>query len=80
MWSYPKYETFGHLQKVYRHTAIYRTVDFNLTGAGEAERLRGDIVGAGYSPVLGVNAEAGRTFLPQEDAVPERDFVAVISR
>jgi len=80
VWSFPKYETFRQLQKAYRETAIYRAVDFNLTGAGEAERLRGEIVGAGYFPVLGVNAEAGRTFLPQEDAVPERDFVAVISR
>lgn len=25
--------------------------DFNLTGAGEAERLRGEIVGDGYFPV-----------------------------
>jgi putative ABC transport system permease protein len=79
VWSFPKYETFRQLQKTYRETALYRAVDFNLTGAGEAERLRGEIVGAGYFPVLGVSAAAGRTFLPQEDAVPERDFVAVIS-
>jgi hypothetical protein len=79
VWSYPKYETFRQLQKVYRDTAIYRAATFNLTGAGEAERLCGEIVGAGYFPVLGAKAEAKRTFLPQEDAVAERDFIAVIS-
>jgi putative ABC transport system permease protein len=47
VWSFPKYEIFRQLQKVYRETAIYLTVNFNLTGIGEAERLRGEIVGAG---------------------------------
>src|SRR5262249_38388885 len=36
-------------------------------------------VSADYFPALGIAAEIGRTFLPEEDAVPERDFVAIIS-
>ena len=80
IWSYPKYETFRENQQVFEQTALYRAITLNLTGDGEPERLRAEEVSAAYFPALGVAAEMGRTFLPEEDAVPERDFVAVISR
>jgi len=79
VWSYPKYETFRTNQQIFEHTALYRAITVNLTGEGEPERLRAEDVSAGYFPALGVAAQTGRTFLPEEDAVPERDFVAVIS-
>src|SRR5262245_45438518 len=80
VWSYPKYETFSQNQKIFEHTALYRAITLNLTGEGEPERLRAEEVSASYFPTLRVAAEMGRTFLPEEDAVPERDLVAVISR
>ena len=58
---------------------LYRGSNFNLTGAGEPEQIRGEIVTATYFPVLGIAAEVGRTFLPSEDATPEKDMVAMIS-
>ena len=79
VWSYPKYETFRKLQSVFDDASLYRAENFNLTGVGEPEQIRGETVGAGYFPVLGVKAIAGRTFRPEEDAVPERDMVAMIS-
>ncbi len=79
VWSYPKYETFRENQKIFEDTSLYRVITLNLTGDGEAERIRAEEISAGYFPVLGVTAEFGRTFLPEEDAVPGRDFVAVIS-
>jgi len=79
VWSYPKYETFRRLQQVFQDTAVYRSVTFNLTAADQPERLSGEMVSAGYFPLLGIRAVAGRTFRPQEDEVPARDFVAVIS-
>jgi putative ABC transport system permease protein len=79
IWSYPKYKTFRENQQVFEDTAIYRAITLNLTGTGEAERLRTEEVGAGYFPILGVSAEVGRTFLPEEDVTPGKDLVAVIS-
>ncbi|MGH9473926.1 MAG: ADOP family duplicated permease [Terriglobales bacterium] len=40
---------------------------FNLTGAGEPERLDGLRVSAGFFPALGVSPALGRTFTDQED-------------
>jgi MacB-like periplasmic core domain len=63
-WSYPKYETFRHNQQVFEDSALYRTDLINLTGDGEPERLQMEEVSAGYFPLLGVEAQLGRTFLP----------------
>ena len=52
--------------------------DFNLTGAGEPERLHGVRVSANLFSMLGAQPERGRTFLPEEDA-DGRDHVAIIS-
>jgi putative ABC transport system permease protein len=78
-WSYPKYETFRHNQQVFEDAALYRTWLINLTGDGEPERLQMEEVSAGYFPLLGVEAQLGRTFLPAEDAIPEQNFVTVLS-
>ncbi len=79
IWSYPKYELFRDSQDVFESTAVYRAATFNLTGDGDPERLRGEEVSASYFPMLGVDAAVGRTFLPEEDAVPGRDRVALLS-
>jgi len=79
VWSYPKYETFRKTQQIFSGTSVYQPTEFSLTGADEPERIRGEIVGGSYFPVLGIRTAAGRTFLPEEDAVPERNFVAIIS-
>ncbi len=80
VWSYPKYEFFRKNQQVFSRTAVYYDVTRNLTGTDEPERLRCEIVGADYFPVLGIRAATGRTFLPEEDVTPEKDMVAVISQ
>jgi len=78
-WSYPKYETFRHNQQVFEDSALYRTWLINLTGDGEPERLQMEEVSASYFPLLGVEAQLGRTFLPAEDAIPEQSFVTILS-
>ncbi len=45
------------------------TATFTLTGAGEPERVQGQMASASLFPVLGVSAVEGHTFLPQEDRV-----------
>ena len=52
--------------------------NFNLTGEGEAERIRGALVSADFFDVMGVNAVLGRTPLAEEDE-PGVDRVVVLS-
>jgi predicted permease len=47
--------------------ALYRNQDYNFTGTGEAERLSGYMISAGFFSTLGVNPILGRTFRPEED-------------
>jgi predicted permease len=48
------------------------------TGDG-SEEIGGAFVSANYFDLLGIHPKLGRSFLPEEDAVPNRDAVAVIS-
>src|SRR5258708_17359832 len=47
--------------------AAFRPDDFNLTGAGEAEHIRGEMVSADFFSTLGVKPEIGRSFSSEED-------------
>ncbi|MCI0410740.1 MAG: ABC transporter permease, partial [Acidobacteria bacterium] len=55
-----------------------RGATITLTGAGEPERLNVRMATAGIFPMLGVSAQAGRTFLPEEDK-PNGAPVALLS-
>src|ERR1700689_1284185 len=44
-----------------------RSGSITLTGAGEPERLNVRMATAGLFPMLGINAQVGRTFLSEED-------------
>src|SRR5262245_9938 len=58
--------------------ALADALELNLTGAGEPERLNAVRATANYFSVLGVQAELGRTFLPEEGEAG-RDNVVVLS-
>ncbi len=49
----------------------------NLTGDGEAERLQGFQISPNFFQVLGVTAEHGRTFLPEEDRFGQANVVVM---
>lgn len=57
----------------------YASQAFTLTGAGDAGRIRGEIVSASYFPTLGVTPVIGRLFLDEEDGTPGSHPVAVVS-
>lgn len=58
--------------------ASYAYQDFNLTGSGDPEQIKGTYVSANFFSVLGVRPARGRTFLP-EDGRPGAERVVVLS-
>jgi predicted permease len=59
--------------------AHYSTAPLNVVADGDAQEVQGAVVSANYFPMLGVQPYLGRFFLADEDAVPDRNAVAVIS-
>ena len=78
VWSYPKYQVLRDRQHVFTGTALFAKREWSLTNAGGPERLQGEIVGASYFTLLGVDTPLGRTFDAAEDR-PGAPPVAVIS-
>jgi predicted permease len=56
----------------------FRSDNYNLTGAGEPERLHAHMVSLEFFPMLGLRPLVGRTFRPEEDQAGASP-VAVIS-
>src|SRR5438105_10885374 len=62
----------------FEQMALIGGVTFNLTGSGEPERLPGARVSPNLFPMLGIQAQLGRTFLEEEDR-PGHDRVVVLN-
>lgn len=78
--SYVDYRVIGEEVPGFSETAAFFGVsDLDLGRGAEAQRLRGSVVSRTFFPLLGVDAEVGRIFLPEEDSVPGEAPVAVIS-
>jgi putative ABC transport system permease protein len=66
--SYPNFVDWRAQNKVCSSmSAVLGNESFNLTGAGEPERLQGQRVSAEFFSTLGVKPHVGRDFLPGED-------------
>jgi predicted permease len=65
--SYPDFLDWVKMNHSFRALAAYRHEDMNLTGSGEAERLKATQVSASFFPLLGVEPAIGRGFSPEED-------------
>src|SRR5690348_16029780 len=78
--SYPEYVSLrdhnSSLKSLAAETQIAQI--HTVFGDGAAE-MRADFVSSNYFSTLGVRPLIGRFFLPEEDLVPDRDPVAVIS-
>ena len=64
---YPNFLDWRRENRSFSDLAAYRHDDFNLTGMGEPERLKGEMVSASFFPLLGVKPVLGRTFMESED-------------
>jgi putative ABC transport system permease protein len=79
-YSYPAYVHFrDHCGSFESLAAHYSTAPLNLVIDGDARVANGSVVSANYFPLLGIQPSLGRFFLPEEDAVPDRNPVVVIS-
>ncbi|HSE20104.1 MAG TPA: ABC transporter permease [Pyrinomonadaceae bacterium] len=66
--SYPNFADWKDDRKAFESTSAVRANEnFNLTGAGEPERLQGRLVSAEFLSTLGVKPFIGRDFLAEED-------------
>ncbi|HVG38017.1 MAG TPA: ABC transporter permease, partial [Pyrinomonadaceae bacterium] len=75
--SAPEFTEYRDQNKSFQEIAAFDTVDFNLTNGETPERVPGAVVSASTFPLLGVQPELGRAFLPQENAVGHDDVVLV---
>jgi predicted permease len=78
--SYPSYLDFRERNGVFSDLAGYGLGwQFRLGIAGDIDQIWGEVVTGNMFTVLGVRPALGRTFLAEEDQVPGRNPVAVIS-
>jgi predicted permease len=65
--SYPNFVDWQRENRSFSALAAFRPYDFNLTGLGEPERVKSNMVSYSFFPVLGVKPVQGRVFTEQED-------------
>jgi predicted permease len=79
-YAYPAYTHYRDHSKSFEALAAhYSTAPLNLVIEGNARMANGAVVSANYFSILGIQPRLGRFFLPEEDAVPDRNPVVVIS-
>ena len=76
--SAPEFMDLRRLATSFSHLAAIGTTNFNLRVGEIPERVAGAAVSPSLFPLLGVQAQMGRVFLPEEEQVG-KDAVAVIS-
>jgi predicted permease len=76
--SYPDHLDWRAKSSSFVDMAAYTSGTITLFGTDEPERVPIEFVSAPYFAVFGVAPAAGRAFRADEDAVPNRDLVAVL--
>src|SRR5215813_115968 len=67
--SYPNFLDWVRNNRSFSDLAAFRQDSFELTGMGEPERLRTEMVSANFFPLLGVDPVIGRQFHSEEDQI-----------
>lgn len=65
--SYPNFLDWQRDNRSFSALGAYRGDDFNMTGQGEPERLRAEMVSADFFSILGVKPVTGRLIDAQDD-------------
>jgi predicted permease len=77
--SYPDHVDWRARATTFDDLAAYTTLNMTLQGTDEPERIPSEAVSPPYFTLLGVSPTHGRGFRPEEDAVPNRDAVVILS-
>ncbi len=77
--SYPDYRDWREQSQSFAAMAAFDDAQFALTGIDNPERIPGEHVSQPYFALLGIQAALGRTFTAEEDRVPQREAVVVLS-
>jgi macrolide transport system ATP-binding/permease protein len=77
--SYPEFADYRDQNRAFSGMAAYRNTQVNVTVGNNVDRVQGELVSGEYFDVLGVGAQIGRTFLPEDDHLPGGNPVAVLS-
>jgi putative ABC transport system permease protein len=77
--SFPETADWRSMNTTLEELAIYDEMSLNLRAGETVVRVDAELVGWSYFQLLGVRAARGRTFLPEEDTVPDKHAVVVIS-
>jgi predicted permease len=64
---YPNFLDWQRNNRTFASLSCYRPDDFNLTGAGQAEHILGEMVSADFFSTLGIQPVSGRWFTHEED-------------
>ena len=76
--SYLNFLDWQRDNRSFESMAAYRNAGgFTLTGAGEPENIKGEMVSAGFFELLGVNPVLGRTFTADEDRLGANPTVMI---
>ena len=75
--SYPNFLDWVRNNRSFSDLAAFRQDTFELTGMGEPERLRAEMVSANFFPLLGVDPLIGRHFRAEEDQVGAAPVVLI---
>jgi predicted permease len=67
--SYPNFLDWQKDNRSFASLCAFRSDDFNMTGAGEPERVHTHMISAEFFTALGLQPILGRTFRPEEDRV-----------
>ncbi len=65
--TYPNFLDWHKDNHSFSALGAVRSEEYNLTGAGEPERLHGHMISADFFSALGVNLPLGRNISPEED-------------
>jgi predicted permease len=76
--AYPNYLDWRAQNTVFDEMAAFGDCEMILNGKDKSDRLDCEQVSDTYFPLLGVSAVLGRTFTPEENAVPMKHAVALI--
>jgi predicted permease len=77
--SYPNFRDLRDENDVFDGVSAFGNAPMSLSSGGTPIKVGGQLVSGNYFSLLGVRMAHGRGFLPDEDVVPGRNAVVVIS-